>query len=111
MDDFSVSNEPIYLTPSTNIQLQFERRIREEDIEFIRDETSLKRPYVKYTFYNKDIEFANQILEGLQRERDSSERIDGMNFFSIKSFKKIFMTFVAIIALIINFWTMIRNMI
>ena len=111
MDDLSVSREPIYLTPASNIQLQFERRIIEENLEFKRDDTLRWRSiYIKYTFYEKDMALVNQILAELKGEKLQNEEITGQNFLTLKTLKKITIVFLAIIALIIIFWNMIREL-
>jgi hypothetical protein len=111
MDNLSVSREPIYLTPASNIQIQFEKRIIEENIEFKRDDTlRWQRTFIKYTFYEKDMAFVNQILAELKGEKIQNEEITGQNFLTVKTLKKIGIAFLAIIALIIIFWNMIREL-
>ena len=111
MDNLSVSREPIYLTPASNIQLMFERRIIEENLEFKKDDTIRRHSmYIKYTFYEKDMMLVNQILAELKGEKYQNEVITGQNILSLKTLKKIAMIFLAIVALIIIFWNMIREM-
>ena len=98
-----------YLEPASNVQLQFERRLLEENIPFLREDTYNKQPYIKYLFEEKDADLADQILAELKGEVYVKDEFEETDTTSETLGKKIIVVFVIVIALILVFWFMYKD--
>lgn len=98
-----------YLVPASNIQLQFERRLIEENIPFLREDTYYKQPYIKYMFEEKDADIANQILAELKGEVYIKEGFEEVDEKSEALGKRLIVVFIIFITLILIFWFIYKD--
>ncbi|MCX6232451.1 MAG: hypothetical protein NTZ33_13020 [Bacteroidetes bacterium] len=106
MEELSVSNNTISLPPASNLQLLFERRLLEENIQFQKYEGSYKSAYIKYTFYETDIAFVNQIMDELNKEAvEEEESIRQRSKYNISKTQWVFLIIIVLYVLFLIFFS------
>jgi hypothetical protein len=63
-----VSNYCFYLSPNSFSTVLFEKELKKNNIEFIKDDLGILQPYIVFSVLNKDLETATKILDKIQQD-------------------------------------------
>ena len=63
-----VSNQRYYMSPDSIETLSFEKELIKNEIRFIKNSVSILEPYIAYSFFEKDIQVVNLILDAIEQK-------------------------------------------
>jgi hypothetical protein len=67
-DNRIVSNERYYMSPNSIGTLSFEKELIKNKIRYIKNSVSILQPYIVYSFFEKDIQIVNLILDEIEKK-------------------------------------------
>jgi hypothetical protein len=67
-DNKIVSNERYYMSPNSIGTLSFEKELIKNKIRYIKNSVSILEPYIAYSFFEKDIQIVNIILDEIEKK-------------------------------------------
>ena len=67
-DNKIVSNERYYMSPNSIGTLSFEKELIKKKIIYIKNSVSILEPYIAYSFFEKDIQIVNSILDEIEKK-------------------------------------------
>jgi len=86
-----VSNEQFYMDPHSISTLLFEKELKKNKIEFIKNDISILQPYIAFSFFTNDINLVSEIFDKIQKtEFEKTELIRKMKNKKKKAEKRTF---------------------
>jgi len=73
-DNKIVSNERYYMSPDSVGTLIFEKELIKNKIRYIKNSVSILQPYIVYSFFQKDIQVVNLILDEIEKKSYENEK-------------------------------------